>query len=345
MTATANVTAPSRVRVSKGKFRIILISSILLVTAIFLLTYFFGKDITRPFFNSPTLLKPSPPTYVFSIYGQGSEGQFKKPMSVTVVNSKVYVTDTDNRRVQVFDTNGKFLFRFGKEGKDKGQFQFPYGIAADGTGNVYVADMWAGNIQVFTEDGKFVKYFPDEKSAANETVGSPASLYYLNGRLYEADLKTNSVKVFDTATGKKLFEAGKGGTKGVKKDGELLAPNGVVATADYIYVSDTYNDRIQVFSAADGKFVSKMDGSDDGGNAKALAVRGIGIDGRNVLYTSSLMGNYVAGFTTKGEYLWVFGGQGQDDGQFSFPNGLFVDNQGRIYVTDQANNRVSVWEN
>ena len=329
---------------SKKNFRLILLLLILLIIAFFVLTYFVGRNLLKPVSQALTF-NPGPPTYIYSIYGQGADGQLKKPMGVTVAAGRIYITDTSNQRVQVFDYNGKALFMFGKDGTKPGQFQFPYGIAADGHDLIYVADMWSNNIQVFTAAGKFIKYFARSKDGKTE-IGKPTGLFIRDNKLYEADLKSNSIKVFDIATEKKVLEFGRPGNK----PGELTAPNSVAVTADAIYVGDSQNDRIEAF-APTGKFLYVMDGSTSANNAngatnaKTITVRGVGVDGRGVVYGASLLGNYVCGFDSKGKYLWVFGEQGLDDGQFYLPNGLFVDSQGRIYVTDQGNNRVSVWEN
>ncbi len=321
--------------ISKKNFRRLAVLLPLLIIALFIISYFIGYNPVKTLLQ-PLTLFPSPPTYIFSIYGQGADGQLKKPMGVTVANSRIYVTDTSNQRVQVFDYSGKALFKFGQGGSGAGQFQFPYGIAVDSNNIIYVADMWANNIQQFTSDGKFVKYF------AKKEVGKPTGLFIANGKLYEADLKSNSIKVFDLATEKKVQEIGKQGTGA----GQLIAPNSVAVTADKIYVGDSQNDRVQAFSI-DGKFLYVMNGAEDGSskNAKTITVRGVGVDGRGVVYGASMLGNYVCGFDSKGKYLWTFGGQGMDDGQFILPNGLYVDSQGRVYITDEGNNRVSVWEN
>ena len=75
-------------------------------------------------------------------------------------NSKdlLYVVDNSNHRVQVFRENNVFLFKFGSEGHNPGQFQDPHYIAVDSSDRVYVTD-WCdnGGICVFSEDGHFIK--------------------------------------------------------------------------------------------------------------------------------------------------------------------------------------------
>ena len=62
----------------------------------------------------------------------------------------MFVADSLNNRVQVFDSSGHFITKWGSLGTGDGQFDSPYGIAVDSsTGNVFVADTFNNRIQVF----------------------------------------------------------------------------------------------------------------------------------------------------------------------------------------------------
>ena len=65
------------------------------------------------------------------------------------IDGKIYVADTNNHRVQVFDSDGEHLGNIGSEGSGNGQFQFPRGIEVDSLGTVYVADTNNRRVQVF----------------------------------------------------------------------------------------------------------------------------------------------------------------------------------------------------
>ena len=67
-------------------------------------------------------------------------------------NGHVYVADTGNKRIVVFDTEGTFITEFGEVGFGDGQFDEPSGLALDSDGNLYVADTWNQRIQVFSPD-------------------------------------------------------------------------------------------------------------------------------------------------------------------------------------------------
>ena len=67
------------------------------------------------------------------------DGQVTRPKGIAVDGSgNVYVADTLNDRVQVFNVSGDFLAEWGAEGGGEGRFSKPDSIAVDGTGNVYV---------------------------------------------------------------------------------------------------------------------------------------------------------------------------------------------------------------
>ncbi|HET7644198.1 MAG TPA: hypothetical protein VFK40_11860, partial [Nitrososphaeraceae archaeon] len=72
----------------------------------------------------------------------------------------VYVTDpqsdpgcSQQPRVLKFDSNGKFITKWGSFGKDDGQFQDPEHLAVDSEGNVYVSDRKRDDIQKFMPIG------------------------------------------------------------------------------------------------------------------------------------------------------------------------------------------------
>jgi DNA-binding beta-propeller fold protein YncE len=71
---------------------------------------------------------------------------------------RVYVTDTGNKRVVIFDSDGSSLASFGGAGLGVGQFDEPVGIAVDDQGRIYVADTWNKRIQVMIPAGNNLTY-------------------------------------------------------------------------------------------------------------------------------------------------------------------------------------------
>jgi DNA-binding beta-propeller fold protein YncE len=261
-----------------------------------------------------------------------------KPMDAAVTDSFIYVTDTNNKRVMVFDQGGSLLYHFGEAGKEEGQFNFPYGIAADAKDRVFVADLYNGNISIFDKKGKFIEYFA-QKYTNDKLITTPAGLRIIDDKVYVTDIEASRAFVF-SIEGELLLEIGKPGSE----NGQFIAPNAITADKEgNIYVVDTGNQRVQVFNEK-GKFIKIINGSNGGGESPFVNPRGIGIDSRGTLYVVSNLTHIVYGFDTDGKQVFQFGSMGEANGQFYLPNGLFIDNKDNVYITDTLNQRVSVFK-
>jgi sugar lactone lactonase YvrE len=86
-------------------------------------------------------------------------GEFAKPTGVAVdEDGNVYISDTWNNRIEVFDADGTFIRTFGKAGDGPGYFARPKGLAIDSDGHLWVADGMQDRVQVYTPEGKLLIY-------------------------------------------------------------------------------------------------------------------------------------------------------------------------------------------
>lgn len=85
------------------------------------------------------------------------EGQFMRPQSLAVDEQDLlWVADSCNHRIQVFDARGKdakLVKSWGRPGREPGQLSYPWGIILDGRGNVYVSERGNHRVQKFDRDG------------------------------------------------------------------------------------------------------------------------------------------------------------------------------------------------
>jgi len=89
-----------------------------------------------------------------------AEGTFATPLGVAVdSDNNVFVTDTLNDRIQMFDADGNFIQMFGKQGVSPGTFMRAKGIAVDLDGHVYVTDAEFNNVQIFDKEGQTLGVF------------------------------------------------------------------------------------------------------------------------------------------------------------------------------------------
>ena len=82
-------------------------------------------------------------------------GRFKEPEGITVgPDGTVYVADSGNDRIELFDAQGRFIAQWGSSGSADGQLSNPVGLALDRQGDLYVADTLNQRIEVFAPSGE-----------------------------------------------------------------------------------------------------------------------------------------------------------------------------------------------
>lgn len=250
---------------------------------------------------------------------QVGDGQMREPWGIALgPDGRVYVADTWNHRVQVFDSQGNFLAKWGTFATTDGEaagspggFWGPRAVAIDAAGNVYVTDTGNKRIQVFDADGNFLTQ-------------------YGGGGVVEGR--------FDEPVGLAIAP---------RPDGQ---PGGA------LFVADTWNRRIQKFDVAFGDVLSGG-GEGDGlvfSFVKEWPVEGwssqnvtnkpfLAVDSTGVVYATDPEGYRVVAFDSEGAFQAAFGLYGSDAASFALPNGIAVGPDDRVYVADADNHRVMVF--
>ena len=93
--------------------------------------------------------------------GNGLEnGKFNFPNGLDIdLSGDIYVADTENDRIQKFDSNGNFILSIGSYGRAVKQFNRPTDIAVDREYNIFVTDTKNNRVQMFDRFGGFRKFF------------------------------------------------------------------------------------------------------------------------------------------------------------------------------------------
>lgn len=269
--------------------------------------------------------------------GNGN-GQFDAPTGLAIGPAgNVYVTDSNNRRVQKFDHNGTYLDQWGSSGTGDGQFNLPADIVVSPGGEVYVADKFNDRIQKFDSSGNFLTKWGSLGSGAGQFDLTEAVEVAPNGLVYVADRFNDRVQVFDSS-GVYQFEWGQTGNG----DGQFNAPRRI-ATADSgeVYVVDRLNHRVQIF-AADGTFLGKF-GSSGSGNGQFSTPAGISVAANGNVYVAEISNHRIQKFASDGTYLGQWGTNGSAAGQFNFPQAVEVLANGEVYIADTGNHRIQRW--
>jgi uncharacterized protein (TIGR03663 family) len=175
-------------------------------------------------------------------------GTFNEPWGIAVdKQGSVYVADTWNHRIQVFDANGSFLRAFGQPGQTSqgpAYFWGPRGVAVDGQGWVYVTDTGNKRVEVFDATGKSLFGFAtDGQAKLDEPVGIAVGP---DGRIYVADTWYMRVAIF-TADGQFQSAWPVQGWNSSSLDNK---PYLAVDSQGRVYLTDPEGYRVVVFDSA-----------------------------------------------------------------------------------------------
>ena len=108
-------------------------------------------------------------------------------------------------------------------------------------------------------------------------------------------------------------------------------------------MADTWNQRIQVFTpnADASSYSPTLQWSVSAWNSESLDNKPyLAVDSSGHLFVTDPEGYRVLEFTTKGVFVRTWGDFGTNPGNFGLPAGIAVDGQGRVWVSDAANNRL-----
>lgn len=171
------------------------------------------------------------------------EGYFSKPSDIFISrDGLIYVADTNNNRIQVFNTDGVFMNVFTK-GVGLQLLKKPVALDQDAQGNLYVLLSSRNVVVVLAPNGDPVREFGKSPSGSDE-FEEPVSLSVVGNELMVLDRGSNNIKVFGLLGDVRRAFGAKGSGKGdFKKPAAITVMNG-----SSFFVSDTGNSRIQEFS-------------------------------------------------------------------------------------------------
>lgn len=218
-------------------------------------------DITGDF-NQPTEVAVSGKGHIFVLDGANShvtvfnengkllyqfgrpgdqDGELRNPVGLHLDHQQiVYIADTGNQRVQIFDALGNFIRKIDLSPWDARPVEV---TVAEKTGLIYVCD--AGNHQIlcFNANGDFISAWGAYGKQIGEFKVPGMASIDDTGNLFVVDILNGRIQIFDP-DGKNPRQLS---TLGILP-GQLFRPKGIVIDPQSrIFVSDSYTGIIQVF--------------------------------------------------------------------------------------------------
>ena len=231
------------------------------------------------------------------------KGEFHNPRGITFdkIQNKVYVCDSSNHRIQVFDTNGKFLHSFGDD-----QSQKPFGICVS-KDFVFVTDKVKNCVTKFTLEGMFKNSFDGTKQ-----FSFIRGIDCCDKFLYICDFSYQRICVFDLNL-KYIRDFG---------SGKIRCPVDVSIHSDRIYILSESMSSIYCYSK-DCIFQKEIELK--GENKPMTFALFMVIDLKGNFLISDYSNQEISIFSPQGILKHIIG-----QGHCNFLNGLTLDNSNNI---------------
>ena len=281
--------------------------------------------ISKPFQVKPVLS--------FGKRGSGEE-MFKFPYGVAVSDrNEIVVADSNNHRVQVFDSNGTFLRSFGHKGENAGEFIYPTGIAVNKDRQIFVADSDNHRIQILSWEGRHLNSFGD-KGSLDSQLSDPWGLSLdSTGNIVVADAGNKRIKIF-TPDGRFVMKIG--------EQGSFIFPVHCVQCGEYFIVSDSSEHCIKVFNR-EGHFQYKF-GKKGEGDGDFNCPRFLSVTQSKHLLVCDEDSHRIQVFELDGKFVGKFGTNGSKLGEFNYPFSVAVLSDEQIVVCERGNHRIQIFQ-
>jgi DNA-binding beta-propeller fold protein YncE len=264
-----------------------------------------------------------------AITGIASDSRkFDHPFGLSLdAAGNLMVTDTGANAVCYLDLARKKWWRWTAVGGRR--WLSPVAAVHQGT-TFYVADSALGKVVAFDEKGRL------QFEITNE-LARPSGLALSDDRLLIVDSELHQV-VRCGLHGEFISKFGRRGLA----PGEFNYPTHIAVDAGgRIYVTDSLNSRIQVFTA-EGAFVREF-GSAGDGPGHFSRPKGVGVDTAGHVYVVDAVFSNVQIFDGQGRLLLDFGESGADAGQFWLPNAVAINSRNEVFVADTYNHRLQMF--
>lgn len=266
-----------------------------------------------------------------------AQGEFLAARSGTSIsNGNVYIADSGNDRIQVFDRRGQFIEEYGQEGSAPGQFDAPVAIAIDETNNwIYVLESGNLRVQKFDMQWNYILSF-------TETATSPGDSSWTSPQGIAVDPVTKNVWVAVNSEDRiDVHDSNGNYLTSFNVGGNLTSPRTVFFYDNEAYLSS--NTTVHVINPLTGALLRSF-GTFGIGDGQFNDIRGIAADFDGYIYVADDNGSEhsrVQKFNrTDGTFVGKFGSSGERDGQFILLNSFWGSVNGADFYTTEGNQRV-----
>ena len=264
-------------------------------------------------------------------FGGKGEGQAQFATTLFMAfgpDGAIYVTDTDNFRIQKFDETGSFVFDIQMEAKSEFRFINPTDIAIGMDSAIYVMD-WT-----------FMEISDTDPQATSEP-----KIFNYGPCIHKFDAQGAFVATYPIQDFSKRIAPLEAAIPGLDADGNyaLVIPQGntkriFLLTVDLhgnLYVCDTGPKKLIFKLDMNGKPIARYPLIQPGAGHHVYPVD-IAVDKTGDFYIVDEKGHRILKYSTEGKFLHAFGRYGDGPGQFIEPFRIAALKDGTLLVADTA---------
>jgi sugar lactone lactonase YvrE/PKD repeat protein len=294
---------------------------------------------------------PYTPIWEATIGVSGEEGgdnnHLSSPTGVAVDASYIYVADSGNDRVQIFNRTTLAYVATVGSGSGSGDYQFrtPTDVAVDTAGNLYVADVYNNRVQQYNSGWQYVRTYG--------TTGFPyvTDGYHYNYPTGVAVASDGSIYIVEergkrlvklNANGTPQWTVGEPGVSGYDNSHFRYPEDVALDNTGRVYVADSANNRIQIYTSS-GNYYATLGTGWGTGNYEFKSPHGLAVAQNGHLYVADRYNHRVQVYDANFVYVGTIGTtgvSGSDNSHFNEPYDVAVDSAGNVYVVDLSNHRV-----
>lgn len=188
-------------------------------------------------------------------YERGSLlGQLSNPRALYIDENGIYISDSGNSRIQIFNLDGSINRAFGYKTFSISGFLYNTGISKIGD-NLLVADSGSKEVKIYDKNGFYVNNLRDQ-TGSEFIFMSPDEVFVDNdNNIYVVDSGSNQISIYSPKGS--LIRIGR---KGSRKT-EFYGIKDIWVDDKYIYVADTLNEKIKILNKDTYEFVKAIGAS------------------------------------------------------------------------------------
>lgn len=260
-------------------------------------------------------------------------------------DGNIIVVEPHYKRVNHFTPAGQLVAQWGITGTNVGQLDMPRSVAENSKGELFLSEyglvervqkfrlptLVGDDVRRLTSNGQRDAHDSGGQSETPQVVSYRRKVLILDTNMTDAE----ALAATRPTPAEFLLGFGKlGGAPG-----EFNRAEGICVDAqDRLYVADSCNHRVQVFTS-EGQFIREF-GKPGSGPGELSYPYDVKVDAGGNVFVCEFGNSRIQVFDGNGQAVEIIGKAGGRPGEFNNPWAIALDSKGNLYVADSLNHRV-----